>query len=168
MFTSSYKLVNKKLQLTRVGMAGSVMTFMMLTLMIQWPLLQTQREFSAFSQFILWTGPILFSVLLASLHYAIAKWRSSRNATGFSYGVTYHWTLASLLPVAVIASLAEYFMLQPATTAVLHASGLIVALILYGLLLMSSQKMRTHRQILKFSYGFYALAGLLQVLLFLF
>ena len=166
MFAGSYKIVNRQLQLTKLGIAGSVMTFLMLTLMIQWPLLQTETEFSMFSQFMLWTAPVLLSLFFSATYYGIAKWQSTHNQTNYSYGVTYHWTLASLLPVAAIVSLAEYFSLQALPTALVHAAGTIVSLGIYGLLLLSRRAMAKHSRVLLFSYGFYALAAALQIVFF--
>ncbi|AYG01612.1 hypothetical protein [Lactococcus allomyrinae] len=166
MFAGSYKIIDGKTQLTRLGIFGSIVSFMMLSLMIQWPLLQAESQFSAFSQFMLWTAPVLVPLLLSGIYFVIAKWRSTHNKTSYSYGVAYHWTLASLLPVAALVSLAEYFAIEALPTAVVHATGLIVALTVYGMLLLSRRAMMKHSRVLLFTYGFYALAAALQVVLF--
>jgi len=71
------------------------------------------------------------------------------------------------LPVAALVSLAEYFMLQPVPTAFIHSAGLIIAWGVYLMLLVSHRTIERHNQILLFSYGFYALAATLQVVLML-
>ncbi len=167
MFAGSYKTKAHRLYLSRLGMVGSVISFLMLTLMIQWPLLQSEREFSNFSLVMLWVAPVLISFGFAGIYYGIARWRATKNNLSYSFGVTHHWTLASLLPVAALVSLAEYFMLQPVPTAFIHSAGLIIALGVYLMLLVSHRTIERHNQILLFSYGFYALAATLQVFLML-
>jgi hypothetical protein len=164
MFAGSYKNIDSRVQLSRLGVLGSVVTFLMLSLMIQWPLLQEESQFSAFSQFMLWASPVLMSLALSAGLFALAKWRSKQ--VSYSFGVTYHWVLNSLLPIAALISLAEYFALEPFPTALVHVSGLLMALGLYGLLLLSRQSMLKHSRVMLFAVGFYALAAALQLVLF--
>ncbi len=164
MFSGSYKIIDNQMRLSRLGMFGSFVTFIMLSLMIQWPLLQEESQLSAFSQFMLWTSPIVMSLALSVVLFSLAKWRSKR--VSYSFGVTYHWILTSLLPIAALISLAEYFALEPFSTALVHGAGLLLALGFYGLLLLSRQSMLKHSRVMMFAIGFYALAAALQLVLF--
>lgn len=161
MFASSYKIENEKRRLTQLGVLGTAITFILMSLIIHWPLAAYGTEYGPISEFLLWTAPVLFTGLLSGIYYILMNWRMRRSRQ--SYGVTLYWTATSLLPVATFVSLAEYFALSSVATAFVHSAGLLVSVGIFGLLWLSSRNMIKHSKIIAFAIGFYALAVLAQL-----
>lgn len=165
MFEGTYKIVNNQRRLSSLGVISAVFSFILLSLMLQWPLLQAEAEFSLFSQWVLWISPIVFPLLLSGIFFAIARKRAQANGntTDYSYGVAYHWMVISLLPVASMVSLAEYLSMEVFPTALVHSSGLILGLLLYAGLIFSQRNKMKHSTVFMISLGIYAFVAAVQI-----
>lgn len=161
MFASSYKTVDQERKLSRLGVLGMGISFLLLSLMIHWHLVYTGASFGPISEFLLWTAPAIFAFGLSAIYYLLMNWRQTKRRQ--SYGVTFYWTVMSLLPAATLVSLAEYLAVATIPTAFVHSLGLLGSVGIFGLLWLSSRNMAKHSRILTLTLGFYVLAVLVQL-----
>jgi len=163
MFAASYRIQDRQRQLTQLGKLGTLIAFILLSLMIHWQIIYTGMTLSLWAEALIWLAPTAFTFLLAGTYYFFMNWGLKRRRQ--SFGVCVYWTVMSLLPAATLVSIAEYLSLSPLPALFVHSFALLLSIALFGLLWISSRNMLKHSKILLFSLGFYALASALQLLL---
>ncbi|GBG97515.1 hypothetical protein [Lactococcus termiticola] len=163
MFAASYKIQKRQRQLTQLGILGTIIAFILLSLMFHWQMLYSGMTITLWAEILLWLAPTAFTFALAGTYYFFMNFRLRHKRQ--SFGVTVYWTVMSLLPAATLVSIAEYLALSPLPVLLVHSLALLLSIGLFGLLWLSSRNMLKHSRIILFSVGFYALASALQLLL---